>query len=74
MKIPKRYFPLVHAFFLTAVMVLVVTGVSTVINVGLTPDFLARWAKSWIGAWIVAFPTVMIVGPWARRTAERVTA
>ena len=57
MKIPKNFFPIVFAFFLTIIMVFVVTGVGTAMNVGFPPNFFARWMKAWIVAWMVAFPT-----------------
>ncbi len=74
MKIPRRYLGVVFAFFLTIVMVLLVTGVSTAINVGFPHDFVARWLKSWFASWVIAFPSAIVVGPWARRMAERLTA
>ncbi len=72
MKIPKKFFPVVFAFFLTSVMVLVVSGITTLLNVGLTPDFLVRWFRAWLLTWCVAFPVAIFVAPLARRLTERV--
>jgi cytochrome c biogenesis protein CcdA len=72
MKIPKKFFPVVFAFFLTLIMVFIVTGVGTAMNVGFPPDFLALWMKAWGAAWMVAFPSAIFVAPLARRLTERV--
>jgi len=72
MKIPRRFFPVVFAFFLTIMMVFIITGVATAINIGFPPDFFVRWMKAWIVAWAVAFPVAIFVAPFARRLTERV--
>jgi cytochrome c biogenesis protein CcdA len=72
MKIRRRFFPIVFAFFLTIMMVFIVTGVGTAMNVGFPPDFFARWMKAWIVAWMVAFPVAIFIAPLARRLTERV--
>lgn len=72
--LPKKLAPALFAFFLTMVMVLVVTGVTTALNVGFPPDFLAKWLKAWLIAWAVAFPAAMLWAPWARKIVERLTA
>jgi hypothetical protein len=54
-------------------MVLIVTGVTTALNLGVPRDFLWHWAKAWLIAWVIAFPSAVVVGPWARRMTERVT-
>ena len=72
MKIPKRFFPVVFAFFLTLIMVFIVTGVGTAVNVGLPPNFFLLWMKAWGAAWLVAFPSAIFVAPLARRLTEGV--
>lgn len=72
-KIPKKFFPVVFAFFLSTVMVFIITGITTALNVGINAEFIPRWARAWLMAWCVAFPAVLLVGPWARRMTERVT-
>jgi hypothetical protein len=73
MKLPKKAAPILFAFFLTMVMVLVVTGVTTLLNVGVPPDFLGRWLAAWLIAWAVAFPTAIVWAPWARKIVARLT-
>jgi len=72
MKIRRGFFPIVFAFFLTIMMVFIVTGVGTAMNVGFPPDFFARWMKAWIVAWMVAFPAAIVIAPLARRLTEKV--
>ena len=72
-KIPKKFFPVVFAFFLTLVMVLIISGTTIALNVGITADFLARWFRAWLLTWCVAFPCALVIAPWARRMTERVT-
>ena len=72
MKIPRRFFPVVFAFFLTIIMVFVITGIGTAVHLGFPPDFFAHWARAWLAAWVVAFPVAIFVAPFARRLTERV--
>ena len=72
MKIPKKFFPIVYAFFLTLMMVFIVTGVSTAMNVGFPPHFFTLWMKAWAAAWLIAFPAATVVAPLARRFTEKV--
>ena len=72
MKIRKRFFPVVFAFFLTLIMVFIVTGVGTAVNVGFPPNFFLLWMKAWGAAWLVAFPSAIFVAPLARTLTERV--
>ncbi|KPK03937.1 MAG: hypothetical protein AMJ64_14705 [Betaproteobacteria bacterium SG8_39] len=72
MRLPKKFFPVVFAFFLTIIMVFVVTGVGTAVNIGFPPNFFALWMKAWGIAWLAAFPTAVFVAPLARRLTEAV--
>lgn len=74
MKLPRKLSTPLFAFFLTMVAVFVVTGMTTALNVGLPPDFVARCLRAWLIAWACAFPTAALWAPWARRLAERLTA
>lgn len=72
--IPKRYTMLVFAVLLSGVMTFVVSGIATAINVGLPPDFLARWAGAWMLTWVIACPVLLVVRPMVTRLTERLTA
>ena len=73
MAIPKRYSAVVFAVLLTGLMTFVISGVATVINVGLPPDFIARWARAWLPNWAIACPVLLLVRPAVQRLTERLT-
>jgi Protein of unknown function (DUF2798) len=55
---------------MTAVMVLVVTFVATLINIGLRAEFLLQWITAYLIAWPIAAITGYLVMPSARRFTE----
>ena len=65
--IPQRYEHVVFALILSGLMSFIVSGISTVLALGIAPDLIARWIGSWLPSWAVAFPAVLIVAPVARR-------
>ncbi len=71
---PARYAPVLFGLLLSGLMSLLITGISTVRNVGLVPHFASLWAGSWLMAWLVAFPVVLVVAPLARRVVQRLVA
>ncbi|MBR0673495.1 DUF2798 domain-containing protein [Roseomonas soli] len=52
-------------------MTFVVSGVSTVLALGVTDEVLARWPVAWAMSWLIAFPTVLVVLPIVRRLVGR---
>ncbi|TXH91061.1 MAG: DUF2798 domain-containing protein [Rhodoferax sp.] len=69
--LPARFFPAVFAFLLSGLMSLIVSGISTLRVSGLAPNFLEMWTGAWLMAWVIAFPTVLVVAPFTRRIAQR---
>ncbi len=65
--IPQRYEHAVFALVLSGLMSFIVSGISTLLALGVTPELLGRWIGSWLPSWAVAFPAVLIVAPVARR-------
>ena len=59
---------------MTAVMVAMVTLIATWLNIGLTHDFILKWAKAYIIAWPIAAITGYLVMPPARRLTDWVVA
>jgi hypothetical protein len=59
---------------MTAVMVAMVTLIATWLNIGLTHDFVLKWAKAYIIAWPIAAITGYLVMPPARRLTDWVVA
>lgn len=74
MKLPSFFEPFVFGLLLSGLMSLVVSGIATWNAIGLTPDFNVRWLGSWLFAWAVAFPSVLVVAPVVRRITHILVA
>ena len=72
--IPARYAPILFGFILSGLMSLLVSGIATLRTVALSPDFPMFWLGAWLPSWAVAFPTVLVVAPIARKAVARMTA
>ena len=59
---------------MTAMMVLMVTLIATLLNIGLRQDFLLQWTKAYLIGWPVAAVTGCFVMPMARRFTTRMVA
>jgi hypothetical protein len=66
-KLPARYATIVLPLVLSIVMTFIISGVSTLRSLGLTPAFLSTWMTAWALSWVVAFPTLLILLPLVRR-------
>ena len=66
-----RLAPVLFGFALSALMSLIVSGVATLRNAGLSDAFVSLWINAWLPSWLVAFPTVLVVAPLARRLVGR---
>ncbi len=71
--VPARFSHLLFGALLSGIMVSVVSASVIVINHGISPDFLARWAKSFATTWLISFPTVLVVAPLVRRVVAYLT-
>ena len=69
--IPARFAPYLFALILSGLMSLIVSGIATARVLGWSP---AEWMESWLSSWLVAFPSVLVVAPIARRLVARLTA
>ena len=74
MRIPARYAPLLFSALLSAIMVSIVSGFVLLTTHGLTAGLPARWLKSCLTTWPVAFAAVFVVAPQVRRIVARITA
>jgi hypothetical protein len=61
--IKKKHEPKVSLFIMVLIMTFIVTFVSTAKNIGFPSDFIIQWFKAWGFAFIVAFPTVILIMP-----------
>ncbi len=66
-KLPARYAGILMPLVLSVLMTAIVSGLSTLMAVGATPAFPARWLGAWGVSWTVAFPTLIVVLPMVRR-------
>jgi hypothetical protein len=74
MRIPARLAPLVFSALLSGIMVCIVSAFVLVNAQGLHAELPAKWLRSCLTTWPVAFPTVAVVAPFVRRVVARVTA
>ena len=65
--IPARFVPIAFGFVLSALMSLLVSGISTFRMAGLADHFIGLWAGAWLPSWLIAFPVVLVVAPVTRR-------
>ena len=72
--IPARFATLAFGFILSGLMSLLVSGIATVRQAGLSGDVSSLWMSSWLTSWPVAFPVVLVVAPLARRVVQRLVA
>ena len=70
-KLPKRRFHLVFSLLMGAMMIFVMTFVITMVNVGPAPDFIARWARAFLIAYVVGVPVIYFLAPAARKLTAR---
>lgn len=66
-KLPVRAMIFLVPFFLSFVMSGIVSLISTVKSLGMGMQVLSPWLTSWGLSWMIAFPTVLFVLPFARK-------
>jgi len=59
--------------FIAAGMSLFMSAAMLLVNLGLTPDFWLLWTKNWVVSTAIAYPTALVVVPFARRITRRLT-
>lgn len=72
-KFTPKHAPVLLAFFTSLMMSLLMSGVITLLNLGLVDDFLRRWLTAFVSAFFIAFPSILLVLPIARRIVSRIT-
>jgi len=65
--IPARFQHLVFAFFMAFLMSGLMSLVITAFNVGLVSNLLTLWLQAWSFAFVVAFPSVVVVSPLVKK-------
>lgn len=69
--IPARSAPILFGLILSAPMVFIVSGLSTLCTVGFAEHLLRLRLGNWLIGWAIACPTVLIVATVARRIVAR---
>ena len=72
MRIPRRAAPYIFGLLLSGMMSFMVSGVATWNAIGFPGDFVVIWLGSWIFAWSVAFPTLLIVRPFVQKLTDAI--
>lgn len=62
-KLPPKYALIVMPFFMSGLMSGIICMVNLVRAMGWTTQVLRAWPGTWLLAWAVAFPTVLLVIP-----------
>lgn len=70
-KLPPSRFHLVFSMVMGAMMISLMTCVITLVNVGWVPDFLGRWLRAFLVAYVVGVPVIYLLAPLARKLTAR---
>lgn len=70
-KLPAKRFHLVFSLVMGAMMISLMTFVITLVNVGWVPDFVGRWVRAFLIAYVVGVPVIYFLAPFARRMTAR---
>ncbi|XID74879.1 DUF2798 domain-containing protein [Alkanindiges sp. WGS2144] len=68
-KLPVRYLAVIMPLILSFMMSGIISFISTLKSMGIQPELLMSWLMAWAISWLVAFPTVLVILPIARRFA-----
>ena len=72
--LPARFAPTLFALILSGMMSFIVSGIATARAAGIGAELPGLWLGAWLTSWAVAFPSVLLVAPRARRLVARLTA
>lgn len=61
--ISRKYQRVVFSFFMALLMSCIMSLVISVFNVGLVSNIISIWLRAWGFAFVVAFPTILVVAP-----------
>ena len=70
-KLPPKYALIVMPFFMSGLMSGIICMVNLVRAMGWTMQVLRAWPSTWLLAWAVAFPTVLLVIPLVKRITTK---
>ncbi len=70
-KLPKNRVHLVFSLLMGAMMISLMTLVITFVNVGMVEDFVGRWLRAFLIAYVVGVPVIYFLAPTARKMTAR---
>ncbi len=70
----KKYLHYVQTLLLSGLMSFIMSGAITFINLGLVEHFMLIWFNAWVVAYIIAYPTILVVFPFARKLAVKIAS
>ncbi len=70
--IARKYRSIVFAFFMASLVSCLISLVISVLNVGLVDNLFTIWLRAWGFAFVVAFPTIILIAPIVRLLVELV--
>lgn len=73
-RLPARFRLPVTGLILTGIMTSIISGLSTVLALGVTRAALGAWPLAWMSSWLIAFPTVLVVLPIVQWIVSRLVA
>jgi len=68
---PQKKFHLVFSLVMGALMISLMTLVITFVNVGMVEDFVGRWLRAFLIAYVVGVPVIFFLAPFARKITAR---
>lgn len=72
--ISSKYLPQVQSFILALVMTLIMSFAITFINLGFIEKFTDIWLHAWGIAFVIAFPTLLLIVPFVRQLALKIAS
>jgi len=72
--VSSKYLHQIQALLLSGFMSFIMSGAITFINLGIVNHFLTIWIHAWLVSYAIAFPTILIVFPFARKIAMRIAS
>ncbi len=70
--IDRKHQKIVFAFFMALFMSCIMSFVISIFNVGLVSNIIQVWLKAWSFAFVIAFPTITVVAPFANKLVSLV--
>ena len=72
--ISSKYLHQTQALLLSGFMSFIMSGAITFINLGWVANFTSIWLHAWVIAYAIAFPTILLVFPFARKLAVKIAS